>query len=143
MQENVLKIKKLREDAVTPSKAHIDDIGFDVTLTHIDSKNGETTFYGTGIAITPPKGFYADLVPRSSFSKTGYVIANSFGVIDPNYTGELKVGVLKIDKTKPDLILPGRYFQLILRPVISAKVVITDKLELTERSDGGFGSTGK
>ena len=52
------------------------------------------------------------LVPRSSISKTGYMLANSVGVIDRTYTGNVLVPLIKVDKSMPDLILPARVVQL-------------------------------
>lgn len=135
-------VAKTLEDAVLPNKNRASDSGYDLTLINIWKQVGEVIFYDTGIRVTPPFGYYFDLVPRSSISKTGYILANSIGVIDRTYTGSIKVPLIKIDKSMPDIELPSRLVQIILRPIIHCKINIVDELNETERGEGGFGSTG-
>ena len=132
------------ELAVMPTKRII-DVGFDLTVISIHSKPTQlTTLYDTGVAVNIPLGYYAELVPRSSLSKTGYMLANSVGIIDPGYTGTLKIPLIKVDPSSPDIQLPSRVAQLILKPyVISEAFDATNHDELeTNRGVGGFGSTG-
>ena len=131
------------ERSVLPSKAHSSDIGYDLTLIDIwkSMENQRIVFYETGIAVKPPSGYYVEVVPRSSFSKTGYVIANSVGIIDPEYRGTIKVALLKVLPDMPDLELPYKGFQMIIRPMISFPIRVVDSLDNTERGDGSFGST--
>ena len=99
--------------------------------------------FDTGIKVSPPFGWYFDLVPRSSIIKSGYMMANSFGVIDRGYTGNILVPLIKIDPLAPDLELPKKIVQLIPRPIINLQVIEVASLENTLRSDGGFGSSDK
>lgn len=139
-----IKVCLSREDAVVPAKAHITDSGFDVTLTHVIKTVGDVTFYGTGVHVCPPAGFYFILAPRSSISKTGYSLANSVGIIDQDYRGEIIVALRKADKTSSDLELPIKMAQLIPTPVYHMTTDTVSKFETnTERGEGGFGSTGK
>lgn len=131
------------ESAVLPTKAHPSDSGFDLTLISAVKSFGDVALYGTGIKVKPPEGYYFDVVPRSSVSKTGYMLANSVGIIDQSYTGEILVALRKVDKTAPDLELPVRMAQLILRPMIPVDMEEVAELPTSERGDGGFGSTGK
>lgn len=135
---------KTIKEAVAPSKARVSDSGYDLTLI---KKVKETPygveFYDTGIKIQPPFGWYFDLVPRSSISKTGYMLANSVGVIDRSYVGSVLVPLRKIDKNAPDLELPNRLVQIVPRPIVHFQVVEVDSLDDTDRGEGGFGSTGK
>lgn len=127
-----------------PMRAHPTDAGFDVTIIDVLKTQGDVTFYGTGIRVRPPDGFYFDLVPRSSISKTGYILANSVGIIDPGYTGEIIVALRKIDPGAKDLDLPIRIAQLIPRRVHSDVVLVASleqTMEPTDRGDAGFGST--
>jgi len=83
------------------------------------------------------------IVPRSSIYKTPLRMANSIGVIDSGYRGELMVPV---DNPTDDdyMITPGeRLFQIILPNLEEFEVEIVDYLSDSERGDGGFGSTGK
>jgi deoxyuridine 5'-triphosphate nucleotidohydrolase len=95
----------------------------------------------TGVSVQPPKGYYFDLVPRSSTFKKGLLLYNSVGIIDQSYTGEI-IAIFK--KTQDFIELPNigdRLCQLILRQVILVDFVEED-FEITEREKSGFGSSG-
>jgi deoxyuridine 5'-triphosphate nucleotidohydrolase len=128
--------------AVPPRKEHASDCGFDLTLVRVASLRGQVTFFGTGVQIEPPFGWYFDLVARSSISKSGYLLANGIGVIDRAYRGELLVPLVKIDPAAPDLVLPARVVQLVPRPIVHMRVEEAPSLDDTPRGSGGFGSTG-
>lgn len=136
------KFKKVLPDAVAPAKAHVSDTGYDLVLiSKIKEENG-AIFYDTGISVTPPTGYYFEVVPRSSISKTGYILANSVGIIDQGYTGSIKVALRKVHSDAPDLELPARLVQLIPRAFIHLNVREVEELDETTRATGGFGSTG-
>lgn len=85
-----IKIKKLCENAVIPSYAKPGDAGMDLVATsRIFDKYGNVE-YGTGLAIEIPEGYVGLLFPRSSISKQDLSLANSIGVIDSGYRGEIK-----------------------------------------------------
>ena len=128
--------------AKEPTKSHITDSGYDLTLLRVHKQIGKVFLYDTGIKVQPPQGYYFDLVPRSSIIKSGYMLANSVGIIDSDYRGNIYVPLIKIDETMPDLTLPNRLVQLIPRKVIHFEMEQVEIFEETERGDGGFGSTG-
>jgi deoxyuridine 5'-triphosphate nucleotidohydrolase len=128
--------------AVAPFKERASDSGYDLTLIEKVKDHGTVVLYTTGIRVQPEFGWYFDLVPRSSIIKSGYIVANSIGVIDRTYKGPIMVPLVKVDPAAPDLLLPSRIVQLVPRPIIHARWVEVDSLEETERGDGGFGSTG-
>lgn len=137
---------KTRKDAISPSKKHASDSGYDLVLLEKIKTIGNVDFYDTGIKVKPNYGYYFDLVPRSSISKTGYILANSVGIIDRTYLGNIIVALMKMDKSAPDLKLPNRLVQIIPRPILHLQFVEVDNLEdlgETDRGEGGFGSTGK
>lgn len=137
---------KTRKDAVIPKKSRPTDVGYDITIIGIEKEFGDTKLYNTGIKIKVPYGYYLDLVPRSSIIKTGYIQANSIGIIDPTYSGEILVALTKLDKNMPDLQLPLRIGQLIPREIVNIEFIQVDSLDelhQTSRGKGGFGSTGK
>ena len=145
MMKNYNKIQVLRKDerAVIPTKAHLDDIGYDLTLISLEKKVSDLIdMYDTGLVVRPPPGFYIEIVPRSSFGKSGYVLANSIGIIDPQYRGTLRVMVARVDESVPTFNLPYRGFQLVLRRIENASIEEVDSLDSTVRGDGGFGSSG-
>lgn len=132
------------EKAVVPSKAHPSDIGYDLTAIGIFKKiSDRITLFETGIAVSPPEGYYIEIVPRSSMSKTGYMLANSVGTIDPEYTGTLKVALIKVDTDMKDIELPFTRCQMVLRKAEYAGLELVDSLTETVRGDGGFGSSDK
>lgn len=92
-----------------------------------------------------PKSYY--LYPRSSVSKTSLRLANSVGIIDSGYRGNL-IGMFDVLKSDVDQTLEkySRVLQICsgnLEPFLVKLVLNIDELGLTERGDGGFGSTGK
>ena len=135
-------VKKLREDAVIPQKAHRTDTGYDLWILdkYKELDNG-VVMYSTGLQIEPPYGLYFEIVPRSSIIKSGYIQANSIGVVDSGYRGELFVPLYKLDKDSPDLELPKKIGQLVLREIITCEFVEADELHKSHRGEGGFGST--
>lgn len=96
-----------------------------------------------GIIVKPPNGWYIQIVPRSSFSGNGYIIANHIGIIDRSYRGRLLVALTKIDSTAPDIKFPCKWFQIIFVPAINFDVVEVSKdgINETHRGDKGFGSS--
>jgi len=141
-----LQISKRNPQAEFPSRAHPTDVGYDITLigrenNRSEDATGEVNVFLTGISVTPPPGHYVEMVPRSSLHKQGYMLANNVGIIDPSYTGEVKVALYKF-KDCDDLKLPIRAVQLIIRPAIYAHIASVTTMSNTNRGSGGFGSTG-
>ena len=139
----MLKIVLRDEKAVMPTSAHVSDIGLDLTCIDIKKKldNG-VIIYDTGLSVKPPDGYYLEIIPRSSISKTGWFLANSIGVIDPDYTGTLGIPLAPISITSKPIELPFCKFQLVVRKAFYFPVQVVDQLDDTERGEGGFGSTG-
>lgn len=142
--KNIVKFTLNNEKAVTPTKGEKDSVGYDLTAISVYKKYGsKITLFETGISVEPPPGYFTEILPRSSLSKTGYVLANSVGLIDPSYRGTLKITLLKIDNTLPDLVPPFCKCQLIMRKHhdFNMKQVQENTLSKTIRGSGGFGST--
>ena len=98
----------------------------------------------TGLAIALPSADYVALVyARSGLGiKHGIAPANCVGVIDSDYRGEIKVG-LQNSGSEDYTVQPGdRIAQLMISPVIQARLTLVDELDDTQRGTGGFGSTG-
>jgi dUTP pyrophosphatase len=128
---------------IIPKKAYPSDVGYDLTLIrHVKNINSVTDMYDSGISVTVPDGFYIEIVPRSSLSKFGYIMANSIGIIDPSYTGTLRVVLTKVVPDADPISLPFARFQLIPRKLYSFVTEISSEPQRkTIRGDGGFGST--
>tara|TARA_Y100000389_G_scaffold190797_1_gene216052 strand:+ start:1076 stop:1504 length:429 start_codon:yes stop_codon:yes gene_type:complete len=132
------------ERAIIPSRAGENEVGYDLTIIEkVKDMSTNTAMYDSYISVQPPDGVYFEIIPRSSISKTGYILTNSVGIIDPSYRGTLKVVLTKIDETKPNIELPNKRFQLIPRTFISNmfEPKSVDELSNTYRGEGGFGST--
>lgn len=136
------KFKKTLPDAVTPSKAHPDDSGFDLHLIKKLKEENGVVWYTTGLAVAPPQGYYFELVGRSSISKSGYMLANNIGIIDASYRGDLMVALIKVNPAAPELQMPCRLVQLIPRSLILMEAKEVTELDATARGAGGFGSSG-
>lgn len=130
--------------AVLPTKGTHLSIGYDLTCISVVKKLGQkTTLYDTGLKILPPCGYYTEILPRSSLSKTGYMLTNSVGIIDPDYTGTLLISLTKIDDSLPDLEVPFVKCQLVLRKAEFYKLEEKTEIPETHRGNGSFGSTDK
>jgi len=97
----------------------------------------------TGIFISIPKGFEAEIRPRSGVAyKCGVTVLNTPGTIDADYRGEIKVILINLG-TEPFVIRNGdRIAQMVFKSVTQIDWKLVDVLPETERGEGGFGSTG-
>ncbi len=149
------------------------DVGFDLIAATDPKIVGEKNFngdwtridyieYDTGVKVNPPQGFFTMIIPRSSLSKYDLVLANSVGVIDPSYKGNLIVRFKYIIQPK-DLVFKDligiqvsvsnwsgfqniykkgdKIAQLVFMPV-SVPTLEVGEVGESERGEGGFGSTG-
>lgn len=143
-----VKIKKLRAEAVIPQYATAGSAACDLTACIEESEVVMphcTIKIPTGVAIAPERNDVVGLIySRSGMGvKHGIALANSVGVIDSDYRGEIVV-VLVNHSDKPYTVNPGdRIAQLIFAPVYTALFTETDLLDDTVRGTGGFGSTGR
>lgn len=144
----IVKCRIWRTDAnaIVPFKVRPSDVGFDlVAIKKHKQLTSNTMLLDTGIKIQVELGYYAEIVPRSSISKTGYMLANSIGIIDPGYTGNLFIALTKVDPEAPELKFPFRGCQLIIRKQVHAEMDVMEAvadITATGRGGGGFGSSG-
>ncbi|MDO4154323.1 MAG: dUTP diphosphatase [Clostridia bacterium] len=142
-----LKIRKVSENAVIPKRATGGSAGLDLCAcidAPITLNGGETALIPTGLAIELPSAEYGAFVfARSGLAiKHGIGLLNSVGVIDSDYRGEIKVGVIN-QISEPYTIEPGeRVAQMVVMPVSMMPVEEVETLGETDRGAGGFGSTG-
>lgn len=136
------KIKLTESNSVIPFKPRESDVGYDLTLIKKHKELSKVcTLYDTGVQVEVPHGYYCEVVPRSSIIKTGHMMANSIGIIDRSYRGNIYIAIMKIDPDAMELELPFRGFQLILRPQVHGVFVQSDVND-TYRGNDGFGSSG-
>ena len=105
---------------------------------------GERSAIPTGLSVQIPSGYEIQVRPRSGLAlRHGITCVNSPGTIDSDYRGELRV-ILGNFGSEPHRIERGdRIAQLVLSPVVRARIILADALDDTSRGDGGFGSTGR
>jgi dUTP pyrophosphatase len=101
-----------------------------------------TLVVATGISLAIPEGFVGLLFPRSGLASRGITLANSVGVIDSDYRGEIMVPLVNRSTDPVDLKHGDRIAQIVFIPVTQFPFVVTETLENTSRGSGGFGSTG-
>ena len=138
-------IKRLDPTVPLPSYAKAGDAGADLA-TRIDFtiNPGERMLVPTGISIALPNGFVALVHPRSGLAiKHGISMVNTPGTVDAGYRGELQVILINHDLTQPVSFKKGdRIAQLVIQKVERADFVEVSDLPGSDRSSGGFGSTG-
>lgn len=145
---STLKIKKLHENAVIPKRATNGSAGMDlyaVLEAPLTLHPGETALIPTGIAIALESADEAAFIfPRSGLAiKHGIGLLNSVGVIDSDYRGEIKVGVINQINKDYTIEQGERIAQMVIMPVSLPNIVEADELDETERGAGGFGSTNR
>lgn len=142
-----IKIKKLKENAIIPTRGSNQAAGYDLYAC-IDStiyiSPHETIKIDTGIAVELPDGTFGAVFARSGLAtKEGLSPANKVGVIDSDYRNSIIVA-LHNHSNMSRTISPGeRIAQLVVLPYLPIEFEEVDELSNTERGNGGFGHTGK
>lgn len=141
---NLPKINVVKADvnAIIPSKKNWSDVGYDLSIINkIEDYNSKTALYDTGIKIQVDFGYYVEIVPRSSLSKSGYILANSVGIIDNSYRGNLMIALTKVCDDAKEIEYPFRCCQMIVRKYVNTYLEEVGNVDKTKRDEGGFGST--
>ena len=145
----VLKIYRISKRNPLPRYMTADASGIDLMASleyPIEIKPGEFARIPTGIVISLPGGYEAQIRPRSGLAfKHGVTLLNTPGTIDADYRGE--VGVLLINHGKETFTVTNgmRIAQMVVAQVQTASIeeaVSIEELEKTDRDNGGFGHTG-
>ena len=132
----------LDNGAYMPVREHPTDAGADLrTPKGIVVYPHQTTFVDTGVHIELPHGTFGNIMSKSGLNKKHGITVT--GVIDEGYTGSIGV-VLHCEGIKPVHFLTGDSIaQLVVQPVLYPTFERVEKLEETDRGNGGFGSTGR
>lgn len=162
-----VKIRKVHPDATIPTYAHPGDAGMDVTAVLINVTD-DYIEYDTGLQFQLPPGYVMLIFPRSSNSKKDLLLANSVGVLDSGYTGNLKLryklnyrieqlgtnhtldrSAFEVNISPTNILISNKYYnigdrvgQIMIIPYPEINFIETENFEDTERGSGGFGSTG-
>jgi len=104
---------------------------------------GEWQLIPVGLAIALPQGYEAQIRPRSGLAaKFGISCVNTPGTVDADYRGELRVNLINHGKERFIVRRGDRIAQMIIAPVVQARLEPVETLDETSRGAGGFGSTG-
>lgn len=138
-----IKFKKLNESAVAPQYAHSFDAGMDLfCLENISVAPNERVQISTGIAMEIPEGFVGLIWDKSGLShKSG--LKTIGGVVDSQYRGEIKVGMINLSDETYHFEAGHKIAQMLIQKVEQVSLIESDSLSDTARGEGGFGSTGK
>ena len=147
----LVKIKRLHPDTDSdiPLPRYMTDqsAGMDLCAAIKDDlvlNKGELTLIPTGFAIALPRGFEAQIRPRSGLAiKHGIGLINSPGTIDADYRGEIKIAVINLGPAPYTFRRGDRIAQMVIKKVYLARLDVVEELDETKRNTGGFGHTGK
>lgn len=150
-----VKIKRLYEDSLIPTKAHATDAGYDLYAHSKSYDNDGNVVYGCGVAMEIQQGYVGLVFPRSSNARKDLILSNSVGVIDSGYRGEIMLkfkqtpqefadasGTFVTYQYTKDYGLGERIGQIIIMPYPEIEFIEVDELSDSERGAGGYGSSG-
>ena len=137
-----LQIKRLTLDATLPTRASPGSVGYDLySLNDLVIQPNSRDIVSTGVCATIPLGCYGRIAPRSGLT-VKYGIHVGAGVIDPDYTGELKVCLFNLGSVPFEIKQGERIAQLILEKCSTPLIQEVNELQKTMRANRCFGSTG-
>ena len=139
-------IKRLSKNIPLPKYETTGSSGMDLSANigdDIEIAPGKSSIIPTGLAISIPKNFEIQIRPRSGLAAKNQIsVLNTPGTIDADYRGELKVILINLGSKSFKVEKGLRIAQMILCPIVKAKLIEVETLEETIRGTGGFGSTG-
>ena len=138
-----IKIKRLNDEVHLPSYAHPGDVGMDVyALEDYPLKPGERKIFDLGFALEFPDGYAVIIKDKSSLPKNAGIHTMG-GVFDAGYRGEYNVNLINLGKKTYKIGKGHKIAQILILPVVIAKLIEVKELSKTSRGEGRFGSTGK
>jgi dUTP pyrophosphatase len=141
-----LKVKKLPHAVSEPVYATPGAVGMDL-FAAIDKptliKPMERLAVPTGLIFEVPEGYEAQVRARSGLAlNDGLTLVNAVGTIDSDYRGEVKVLLINLGHKTLKINSGDRIAQVVIAPVVRAELQVVLEVSTTDRSSGGFGSTG-
>ena len=137
---------KMQEGAedLAPKKAHADDAAWDLkSRPDLDAPPGKVTLIPTGLFLELPPGYEAQIRPRSGLAlKNAVTLLNTPGTIDAGYRGEVCVILFNAGENVFPVRRGDRIAQMVIAKLPDVELKPADELNETDRSAGGFGSTG-
>lgn len=142
-----IQFKKLDNRAIIPEYKTTGSAGFDLNVL-LDTeeyilKKGEIKLFKTGLAMSLPDGYEAQIRSRSGLSlKNGIIVLNSPGTVDSDYRGEIGIILMNCGNEDYKVEHLSRIAQMVIAKYEKADIEVVEELDNTDRGDGGFGSTG-
>ena len=139
-----VRVKKLSPEARVPKVEHEGDAGFDLYSNETQTlKPMERKLIGTGISIAIPKGFEAQVRPKSGLAiNHGITLLNTPGTIDSGYRGEVKAIMINLSPEEYKIEKGKKICQVVFNKIEEPELEEVEELDSTKRGKGGFGSTG-
>lgn len=144
MQKQVLKIVS---EGICPQYATQGSAGFDLYCNNKDTiiaKPHEIVKIPTGLKMQIPEGYFGAIYPRSSAGiKLRVKLANTTGIIDSDYRGEVILFLINEGEKDLEINKGDRLVQMIIQPYLRVEIQEVEEISQTDRGEGGIGSTGK
>lgn len=141
-----MKLKMVTENFV-PKYATEGSAGFDLFCNNeqpIVLQPNEVAKIPTGIKVSIPKGYFGAIYPRSSTGiKHRITLANTVGIIDSDYRGDIQIFIVNNGDTPHTIHKGDRLAQMVIQPYVQVEFELMDSLDETNRGEGGIGSTGR
>lgn len=141
-----MDVKRLSSNASLPRYATPGAAGMDLCAClseRVTLAPGERALIPTGLAVSIPRGYVGLVFARSGLAvKQGVALSNGVGVIDWDYRGEVKVGLVNLGRETFTVEHGARIAQMVVLPVEQMALREVAELDDTDRGAGGFGSTG-
>lgn len=133
----------LNEGAYMPEKAHRADAGYDLrTPKRVVLRRGESVCIDTGVHVQIPDGWFGQMFSKSGLHVKHDIVALG-GTVDSHYTGSIVVKLYNLGNEDYVFEEGDKVVQIVFMQCGNFSLTQVDKLEETERGDGGFGSSGK
>lgn len=142
-----MQVKKLRADAVLPTRGSFYSAGWDLYTTNkepVTIQPDSCYMFGTGLAFAIPEDYFGAIYIRSSVGiKKHLMLSNNVGVIDSDYRGEVMIQVHNMGETPVTVEPYSRIAQMVVTPCPTMFMEWVEELPDTVRGTGGIGSTGE
>ena len=143
-----IDVKRTNPYSILPRYATAGAAGMDLSACLMEEPvtlaPGERALVPTGIAVAIPPQHVGLVFARSGLAvKQGVALSNGVGVIDSDYRGEVKVGLINLGSQSVTIQHGERIAQMVVMPIVQAAPVEVEELDDTVRGVGGFGSTGR
>ena len=131
----------LDEGAILPTRAHNLDAGYDL-YSREDAiiYGGDCWTFDTGVHMAICPGWVGDVKSKSSMLQNGII---TDGTVDAGYTGSIRVKLFNLSRCAMSIVKGQKIAQIVLKKIATPELEVVERLDVTERGDGGFGSTGR